>query len=160
MLNVVCLMGRLAADPELRHTQAQIPVTTLRIAVDRNYQPKGQTEKITDWINVVAWRHTAEFVSKYFHKGDGIVVHGSIQTNSYVDKEGNKQTRFEVVADNVYFGERKRNTDYNSGYNQGGNANANYYQAQTPQFTEAPPAFSTAAPDAFEEILGDDDLPF
>ena len=151
MLNSVCLMGRLVADPELRHTQTQIPVTSFRIAVDRTFQPKGQ-EKVTDWIDIVAWRNTAEFVSKYFRKGSMIAIQGSIQTRSYTDKEGNKRTAVEVLADNVFFGESKRD---------GGNApSVNRYDSQVPQFNEAPPAFSTASSGDFEEILGDDELPF
>ena len=150
MLNIACIMGRLAADPELRHTQSQVPVTTFRVAVDRNYQPKGQ-EKQTDWIDVVAWRNTAEFVSKYFHKGSMIVVQGSIQTRSYDDRDGNRRWSVELVADQVFFGEPKRDGEG------GGVAR---YQAQTPQFGEAPPAFSTAGANDFEEILGDDELPF
>ena len=149
MLNVVCLMGRLAADPELRHTQTQIPVTSFRIAVDRTFQPKGQ-EKQTDWIDIVAWRNTAEFVSRYFRKGSMIVVHGSLQSRSYTDKEGNKRTAFEVVADNVFFGESKRD----------GAPAAGRYDSQVPQFSEAQPAFSTAGSGDFEEIVGDDELPF
>ena len=150
MLNIACIMGRLAADPELRHTQTQVPVTTFRVAVDRNYQPKGQ-EKQTDWIDVVAWRQTAEFVSKYFHKGSMIVVQGSIQTRTYDDRDGNSRRSVELVADQVFFGEPKRDDGYSP-----------RYQAQTPQFSDAaaPPAFSTAASNDFEEILGDDDLPF
>ena len=138
MLNVVCLMGRLAADPELRHTQSQIPVTSFRIAVDRTFQPKGGQEKVTDWIDIVAWRNTAEFVSRYFHKGSMIAVQGSIQTRSYTDKDGNKRTAFEVVADNVFFGEAKRDS--------GG--------------VKAKPVPSVSAADDFEEISGDDELPF
>lgn len=150
MLNVVCLMGRLAADPELRHTPSQIAVTSFRIAVDRTYQSKGQ-EKQTDWIDIVAWRGTAEFVTKYFRKGSMIAVQGSIQTSSYTDKEGNKRTRVEVVADNVFFADSKRDS---------GSSAANRYDSQVPQFNEAPPAFSTANSGDFEEIVGDDDLPF
>lgn len=149
MLNAVCLMGRLVADPELRHTQTQIPVTSFRIAVDRTFQQKGQ-EKQTDWIDIVAWRNTAEFVSRYFHKGSMIVVQGSIQTRSYTDKEGNKRTAVEVVANNVFFGESKRD----------GGAPAVHGDSQVPQFNEAPPAFSTANSNDFEEIVGDDELPF
>lgn len=150
MLNAVCLMGRLAADPELRHTQTQVAVTSFRIAVDRSFQSKGQ-ERQTDWIDIVAWRNTAEFVSKYFHKGSMIVVQGSIQTRSYTDKDGNKRTAFEVVADNVFFGESKRD---------GSAPAATRYDSQVPQFNEAPPAFSTANSGDFEEIVGDDELPF
>ena len=145
MLNVVCLMGRLAADPELRHTQSQIPVTSFRIAVDRTFQSKGQ-EKQTDWIDIVAWRNTAEFVTRYFHKGSMIAVQGSIQTRSY------KRTAFEVVADNVFFGESKRDS--------GGAPAGNRYDSQVPQFSESAPAFSTASSGDFEEIVGDDELPF
>ena len=151
MLNVVCLMGRLAADPELRHTQSQIPVTSFRIAVDRTFQSKGQ-EKQTDWIDIVAWRNTAEFVTRYFHKGSMIAVQGSIQTRSYTDKDGNKRTAFEVVADNVFFGESKRDS--------GGDPAGNRYDSQVPQFSESAPAFSTASSGDFEEIVGDDELPF
>lgn len=149
MLNVVCLMGRLAADPELRHTQTQIPVTSFRIAVDRTFQPKGQ-EKQTDWIDIVAWRNTAEFITRYFRKGSMIAVQGSLQTRSYTDKEGNKRTAVEVVADNVFFGESKRDSA----------PAGNRFDSQVPQFNEAPPAFSTAGSGDFEEIVGDDELPF
>lgn len=135
MLNNVSLMGRMAADPELRHTQSGIPVTTFRIAVDRTFVPKGQ-EKQTDWIDIVAWRSTAEFVEKYFRRGSMIAVQGSIQTRSYTDKDGNKRTAFEVVADNVFFAESKR-TDA---------------QGATPNVK--------AEPDDFEEVVGDDELPF
>lgn len=151
MLNVVCLMGRLAADPELRHTQSQIPVTSFRIAVDRTFQSKGQ-EKQTDWIDIVAWRNTAEFVTRYFRKGSMIAVQGSIQTRSYTDRDGNKRTAFEVVADNVFFGESKRSSD--------GAPAAGRYDSQIPQFSESAPAFSTAGSGDFEEIIGDDELPF
>ncbi|HIW74653.1 MAG TPA: single-stranded DNA-binding protein [Firmicutes bacterium] len=151
MLNVVCLMGRLAADPELRHTQSQIPVTSFRIAVDRTFQSKGQ-EKQTDWIDIVAWRNTAEFVTRYFHKGSMIAVQGSLQTRSYTDRDGNKRTAVEVVADNVFFGESKRNSDSAPA--------AGRYDSQVPQFSEAAPAFSTAGSGDFEEIVGDDELPF
>ena len=137
MLNVVCLMGRLAADPELKMTQSGIAVTSFRIAVDRTYQPKDQ-EKITDWIDVVAWRNTAEFVTRYFHKGSMIAVQGSIQTRSYTDRDGNKRTAVEVIADNVFFGESTRDS--------AGGA--------------AKPAPSVSAADDFEEISGDDELPF
>lgn len=135
MLNNVSLMGRMAADPELRNTQSGIPVTTFRIAVDRTFVPKGQ-EKQTDWIDIVAWRSTAEFVEKYFRRGSMIAVQGSIQTRSYTDKDGNKRTAFEVVADNVFFAESKR-TDA---------------QGATPNVK--------AEPDDFEEVVGDDELPF
>lgn len=106
MLNSVCLMGRLTADPELKSTQSGVSVCNFRIAVDRTYTPKGQ-EKQTDFINIVTWRSTAEFVSRYFRKGQLVAVQGSIQTSQYTDRDGNKRTTFDVVADNVFFAEKK-----------------------------------------------------
>ena len=107
MLNKAILMGRLTANPELKTTPQGTAVTSFSIAVDRNYN-KG--EKQTDFINIVAWRNTAEFICKYFTKGQLVAVDGSIQTRSYTDKDGNKRTAFEVVADQVYFAEKKQNT--------------------------------------------------
>lgn len=101
MLNTAILMGRLTADPELKTTQNGVSVTSFCVAVDRRYQKGG--EKQTDFINVVAWRQTADFVSRYFHKGSMIAVQGSIQTRNYEDKNGNKRTAVEIVADNVSF---------------------------------------------------------
>lgn len=106
MLNRVCLMGRLTRDPELRQTQNGVSVTTFTLAVDRNYQA-DKNNRQADFINIVAWRHTAEFAEKYFTKGQLAAVEGSIQTRSYQDKDGNSRTAFEVVADQVYFAEKK-----------------------------------------------------
>ena len=108
MLNRAILMGRLTRDPELRQTPNNVSVATFSLAVDRNYQA-DKNNKQTDFINIVAWRHTAEFVSKYFTKGQLVAVEGSIQTRSYQDKDGNNRTVFEVVADQVYFAEKKQN---------------------------------------------------
>lgn len=102
MVNTVVLMGRLTADPELRRTPNGVSVTTFTIAVERTYTPQGQ-EKQTDFIDIVAWRNTAEFVCKYFSKGRMIALNGSIQTRLYEDKEGHKRKAFEVMADNVFF---------------------------------------------------------
>lgn len=155
MLNSVCLMGRLVADPELRTTPSGVSVCSFRIAVDRNYQGKDQERK-ADFINIVAWRGTADFVSRYFHKGSMVVVQGSIRTESYTDKEGNKRTSFDVQADNVMFGESKSASG--SGYAQ---STAPAFNApQQPAYTESRPAFSTANAGDFEEIVGDEDLPF
>lgn len=107
-------MGRLVADPELRQTTNGISVCSFRIAVDRNYS-KGQ-ERQADFIDIVAWRSSAEFVSKYFSKGKMIIVEGSIQTRNYEDKNGNKRTAVEVVADNVMFGETKSASAQYQGY--------------------------------------------
>ena len=151
MLNVVCLMGRLVADPELRHTQSQIPVTSFRIAVDRTYQPKGAEQRQADFLDIVAWRNTAEFVCRYFRKGQLVAIQGSIQTRKYTDKDGNNRTAFEIVADNAFFAEPKRD---------GVSSGPRYDSQVPPHFTEAAPAFSTANAGDFEEIVGDDDLPF
>lgn len=102
MLNVAAVMGRLAADPELKHTASGVAVTSFALAVDRNYAKAGE-ERQTDWIDVVAWRGTAEFICKYFTKGRMIAVTGSLQTRSYTDKEGNKRKRVELIADEVSF---------------------------------------------------------
>ena len=107
MLNRVVLMGRLARDPELRRTQSGVSVTSFRLACDRDFKSQSG-EKETDWIDVVAWRNTAEFVSKYFAKGRMAIVEGRLQTRDWTDKDGNKRTAVEVVADNVYFGDSKR----------------------------------------------------
>lgn len=101
MINNVVLMGRLTADAVLRTTTSGISVSSFTIAVDRGY--KQGEEKQADFINIVAWRKTAEFVSRYFHKGDMIALEGSIQTRSYEDKNGNRRMAFEVVAENVSF---------------------------------------------------------
>jgi single-strand DNA-binding protein len=110
MLNKIVLMGRLTRDPELRRTQSGTAVTSFTLAVDRDF--KGQNgEKETDFIDIVAWRNTAEFVSKYFSKGRLAVVEGRLQLRDWTDKEGIKRRSAEVIADNVYFGESKRSED-------------------------------------------------
>lgn len=109
MLNEIILMGRLTRDPELRHTQSGTAVASFALAVDRDY--KGQSgERETDFIDVVAWRNTAEFVSRYFHKGRMAVVKGSLQVRDWTDRDGNKRRSYEVLADSVYFADSKRAT--------------------------------------------------
>lgn len=147
-MNVICLLGRLTADPELRHTANQVSVTSFTVAVDRRFVAQGQ-ERQADFINIVAWRQTAEFITKYFRKGQRIAINGSLQSRSYTDKDGNKRTAYEVVADNAYFCESKPS-----------GASAPQGDSQIPAFGETAPAFSTAAPSDFEEIAGDDELPF
>lgn len=107
MLNHITIMGRLTRDPELRYTQTSTPVASFCVAVDRDFQPKDGGEKQTDFINVVAWRSTGEFVSKYFSKGSLTVVSGRLQMRDWTDRDGNKRTSAEIVADNVYFGGSK-----------------------------------------------------
>ena len=110
MLNKIFIMGRLTRDPELRRTQSGIAVTSFSLAVDRDFKTQSG-EKETDFIDVVAWRATAEFVAKYFTKGRMAVVEGRLQMRDWTDKEGNKRRSAEVVADNVYFGDSKRDGD-------------------------------------------------
>lgn len=112
MFNLVVLTGRLTADPEVKTTQSGVSVVSFCIAVQRQY--KSGEEPITDFINITAWRHTAEFIGKYFKKGNTIGIEGSIQTRKYTDRDGNNRVAFEVLASNVQFVESKRsNTDVN-----------------------------------------------
>lgn len=144
MLNVIALIGRLTYEPELKVTPSGVSVMNFGIACDRNYQSNG--EKLTDFIDCQAWRKTAEFISRYFHKGDMIAVEGSVQTGNFTDKDGNKRKSVTVVADNVSFcGSKQEKPDINIK----GESYSN-------------PASSYAAADNsdFEEIVDDDDLPF
>ena len=148
MLNTAIIMGRLTADPELRTTNTGIAVTTFTVAVDRRYQKAGE-EKQTDFINVVAWRQTAEFVSRYFQKGSMIAVRGSIQTRRYEDNNGNKRTAVEIVADEVSFCGSKAETGTGS-----------REVMEQPARTQPAASFATGSADDFEEIPVSDDLPF
>ena len=112
MLNHITIMGRLARDPELRQTQSGKAVANFTLAVDRDYAEKG-AERETDFIECVAWRGTAEFVDKYFGRGQMAVVSGRLQIRDWEDKDGNKRRSAEIVADNVYFGESKRDAGAN-----------------------------------------------
>lgn len=113
MLNHVCIAGRLVKDPDLRRTQSGKPVTSFTLAVDRDFKADGG-EKETDFIDVVCWNKTAEFVDKYFMKGRMAIVSGRLQIRNWTDKDGNKRKQAEIVADNVYFGDSK--SDNQSGY--------------------------------------------
>lgn len=146
MLNHIVIMGRLTRDPELRYTQSQLPVATFRVAVDRDFG-RGE-EKQTDFIDCVAWRSTAEFVSKYFAKGSMAVVSGRLQIRDWTDREGGKRRSAEVVVDNMYFGESKRRE---GGDMRGEPRHSSSYDAPAPSMGAS----------AFSE-LGDDDgeLPF
>ena len=119
MLNHIVIMGRLTRDPELRRTGSGIAVASFTVAVDRDFGGRDGGEKETDFIDCVAWRQTGEFVSKYFTKGRMIVVSGRLQIRSWTDKDGNKRRTAEVVADNCYFGDSKRDE---GGSSYGGNA--------------------------------------
>ena len=109
MLNKIFIMGRLTRDPELRRTQSGTPVTSFSLAVDRDFKSQSG-EKETDFIDVVAWRATAEFVAKYFTKGRMAIVEGRLQIRPWTDKDGNNRRSAEVVADNIYFGDSKRDS--------------------------------------------------
>lgn len=153
MLNVICLMGRLVADPELRHTPNGVATCTFRIAVDRSFVRAGEERK-ADFIDIVAWRQSAEFVCKYFHKGSLIAVNGSLQTRNYEDKNGNKRTAYEVVADNIHFAESK-----GSGSGGGYSAPAPAEPAQR-QAPAAPVSYAAGSTDDFSVIDDNEDLPF
>ena len=162
MLNHITIMGRLTRDPELRRTGSGIAVASFSLAVDRDYSPKDGGERETDFIDCVAWRQTGEFVSKYFTKGRMAVVSGRLQIRSWTDKDGNKRRTAEVVADNVYFGDSKRDADSgNSSY--GGNTYGgnSYGSAPAPaaNYGYSAPASNPASDFA---MLDDDDaqLPF
>ena len=116
MFNLVVLTGRLAQDPELKYTPSNVAVTSFSIAVDR--RGKSGEDKQTDFINIVAWRQTAEFITKYFQKGSMIGIEGSIQTRRYTDKDGKNRTAFEVIANNVQFMESKKNDTPNTSANE------------------------------------------
>ena len=148
MLNKTILMGRLVRDPELNQTTSGISVCRFTVAVNRPYQK--DKEQQADFINVTAWRGTAEFVSKYFNKGSIIIVEGKLQNNDYTDKEGVKHYSMQVMADGVNFGGGKSE---NSGTSQA-ESNSNSI-AQTVEGASLPPNL-----DDFEEILSDGDIPF
>lgn len=116
MLNHITIMGRLTSDPELRRTGSGIAVASFTVAVDRDFSGKDSGEKETDFIDCVAWRHTGEFVSKYFTKGRMIVVDGRLQIRGWTDKDGNKRRTAEVVADNCYFGDSKKESSGGESY--------------------------------------------
>ena len=148
--NKAILIGRITADPELKRTNTGISVVSFSLAVDRRFSGRDGERK-ADFINITAWRQQAEFVCKYFHKGDAMGVEGSIQTRNYEDKSGNKRTATEVVADNIFFVGGK-------------SSNAGTYTASPVQSAPAPMsesvAYSSGTASDFEEMEPDNDLPF
>lgn len=144
-MNVVVLVGRLTDNPELRHTNANISVTRFSIAVDRAY--RSGEERQTDFINIVAWRQTAEFITTYFKKGQRIGIEGSLRMNRFTDKDGNNRTTYEVVVNNAHFVENKRD----------GGSTVGFSPVET---ASAPQSFSNSDSGDFAEIASDDDLPF
>ena len=160
MLNKIFLQGRLVADPEMRHTPSGVAVATLRLAVDRDFKDRETGEKKADFINVVAWRSTAEFVSRYFTKGRMAIVEGRPQMRDWTDKDGNKRTTAEVVADNVYFGDSKRDGEGGGSY---GGSYGGGYSAPAPSAPVPPSAYSApmGGGSQFAELDDDDgELPF
>ena len=146
MLNHIVLMGRLTRDPELRRTGSGVAVASFTLAVDRDYAAQG-AEKETDFVDIVAWRNTAEFVSKYFAKGRMAVVTGRLQIRNWQDKEGNKRRSAEVVADNVYFGDSKRDSQSGGDY-------------APPAYGSPAESYTAPASGGFAEIEEDGELPF
>lgn len=144
MINSVVIMGRLTFDPELRTTPSGVSVVQFQVAVDRNFQRQGEERK-TDFIDVTAWRQTAEFISRYFRKGSMIAVEGSIQTDNFTDNSGNKRKSVRVVASNVSFCGSKAESAVNT----------------NPAYSQPAPSYASADNSDFEEIVDDDeDLPF
>lgn len=142
MLNRIVLMGRLTKNPELRHTQSGTPVASFSLAVDRDFKDKQTGEKPTDFIDIVAWRSSAEFVSRFFTKGRMAVVEGRLQLRDWTDRDGNKRRTAEVLAEHVYFGDSKRDAESGGAY--------------TP-----PPAEPGSGGAEFAELTEDDgELPF
>ena len=175
MLNHITIMGRLVRDPELRRTGSGVAVASFTVAVDRDFGGRDGGEKETDFIDCVAWRQTGEFVSKYFTKGRMIVVSGRLQIRSWTDKDGNKRRTAEVVADNCYFGDSKRDEGGSSygGNTYGGNAyggssyGSNNYGSSNNAYNAPAPSYGgysapAAAPASDFAMLEDDDaqLPF
>ena len=159
MLNHIVLMGRLTRDPELRRTGSGVAVASFTLPVDRDYAAQG-AEKETDFVDIVAWRNTAEFVSKYFAKGRMAVVSGRLQIRNWQDKEGNKRRSAEVVADNVYFGDSKRDNADGGSFNQSQGYAQSFNQVPQQPAYQAPQNVS-AAPSDFSMLSDDDpDLPF
>ena len=150
MLNHIVVMGRLARDPELRHTQSGTPVARFRLAVDRDFKDKDTGERGVDWIDCVAWRSTGEFVSKYFTKGRLAVVEGWLQIRDWTDKDGNKRSSAEIVVSNAYFGDAKKP----DGQSSGGKA-----ASKSDDGFELPEGFQSGG-DSFAEFADDGDLPF
>ena len=161
MLNHITIMGRLTRDPELRRTGSGVAVASFSLAVDRDFGKNENGEKETDFIDCVAWRQTGEFVSKYFTKGRMAVVSGRLQIRSWTDKDGNKRRSAEVIADNVYFGDSKRDGD-SAGSAYGGSTygGSSYSAPAAPSYgSYSAPA---SAPASDFAMLSDDDaqLPF
>ncbi len=162
MLNHIVIMGRLTRDPELRRTQSGTAVTTITVAVDRDYQSRDSQEKSTDFIDVVAWRSTAEFISKYFTKGRMIVVEGSMQSRKWQDKNGQNRVSWEIQASNVYFGDSKRDNQGGGDYTAPSYGTQPYGAASyaAPSYSSPAQSYTAPAGGGFAELEEDGELPF
>ena len=159
MLNHITIMGRLTRDPELRSMQSGVSVASFTVACDRDFGGRDGGERQTDFIDCVAWRSTGEFVSKYFHKGSMIVVSGRLQMRDWTDREGNKRTSAEVVCDNVYFGDSKRDNE-NSNYSQSSYAGQSGFSGNNNDSPRQSAPVPPVTPSPFEELEDDGELPF
>ena len=154
MLNHIVIMGRLVRDPELRYTQTQTPVASFTLAVDRDFSGKDSNEKQTDFIDCVAWRSTAEFISKYFQKGTMSVVSGRLQLRDWTDRDGNKRRNAEIVVENIYFGESRRREADNAAT--GSYSTGSY----TGSYSNDNGSTRSSQSGNFEELEDDGELPF
>lgn len=167
MINKVILMGRLTADPKFSQTQNGVAYCSFTVAINRSFVDKNTGERQADFINCVAWRQTAEFVSKYFSKGKMIIVEGTLRNDNYTDANNVKHYSYNVYADNVSFGETKTASEANGGHssfktpdnknNYSAPQNNSYYQNSTPENNKNVSAGNLSE---FEEVLGENDLPF
>lgn len=149
MLNQIVIMGRLTRDPELRYTQTQTPVASFTLAVDRDFADKQTNERATDFIDCVAWRSTAEFISKYFAKGSLAAVTGRLQIRDWTDKEGNKRRSAEIIVSDIYFGEsRRRDSDSATTF------------APSADYSSHAASAASAVGTEFSELSDDGELPF
>lgn len=159
MLNSISIAGRLSKDPELRTTQSGVSVASFTVAVERDFSAQGQQREV-DWFDCVAWRQGGEFVSKYFHKGDMIIVTGRMQSRDWTDNNGNKRRNWEIQVDHSYFGGSK--SDSQSGgqsyVSQGGGYYAQQGQYQGGARTASHPP--DVSPSPYEELEDDGELPF
>ena len=147
MLNKIIIMGRLTRDPELRRTQSGTAVASFALAVDRDYKDQATGERGVDFIDCVAWSHTGEFASRYFSKGRMAVVEGRLQIRDWKDKDGNNRRSAEVVADNIYFGDSKRDSQSGGDY-------------APPAYGSPAESYTAPASGGFAEIEEDGELPF
>ena len=149
MLNHIVIMGRLVRDPELRYTQSNTPVTSFTLAVDRDFGKTDSGDRQTDFIDCVAWRSTAEYINKYFTKGRMAVVSGRLQLREWVDKNENKRRNAEIVVDNIYFGDSRRDGENHPASSQSASGGFDFG-----------PGRSADTPSPFEELEDDGELPF